>query len=43
MATLSGRVLVNLVAGPEHRDEAYARYARDLLQLRVDEVAVDWS
>ncbi len=43
MATLSGKVLVDQLLGPEHRDENYARYARDLLGLRLDEVTVAWS
>jgi len=43
MATLSGRVVVNRLLGGEHLDEDYERYARDLLQVRVDEVKVTWS
>lgn len=43
MATLSGRVAVNRILGGEHLDEAYDRYARDLLQVRADEVKLAWS
>ena len=42
MATLSGKVVANRLA-PRAGGEDYARYARDLLELRVDEVPVDWA
>jgi glycine/D-amino acid oxidase-like deaminating enzyme len=43
MATLSGRVVADRLAAPPDRDEEYARYARDLLELRVGELSLDWS
>jgi glycine/D-amino acid oxidase-like deaminating enzyme len=46
MATLSGKVLAGRLApqvnADDHADD-YVRYARDLLELRADEISVPWS
>jgi glycine/D-amino acid oxidase-like deaminating enzyme len=46
MATLSGKVLAGRLAPQVHADDHaddYVRYARDLLELRADEISVPWS
>lgn len=43
MATLSGRVVANLIGEADRVEDDYDRYARDLLAVEADQIRVGWS